>query len=130
MSFGSDTPTLDPSTGNGTRDLFARTTPVVFPNGPCVSLLFSLNADISVGGIVTMQILEATTGRPIPPFTHEGNVGFTGNRLAEVATWLGNNDTAHTDLQPLARAGFAVKLEFKITPPARLFSWEFVCKQQ
>eukprot|EP00041_Stephanoeca_diplocostata_P000452 m.14818 g.14818 ORF g.14818 m.14818 type:complete len:281 (+) comp10537_c0_seq1:153-995(+) len=126
VSFGSDTPTLDTSTGNGSRVLQAKTTPVVLPSGPCVSLVLSLNADVSVGGRVTVQLLDATTGQPIQPFTHANHVGLTGNTLTQVSKW-GNNGTLHTNLQALAAANTAVHLEFNFSPPAQLFAWEFVC---
>ena len=88
-------------------------------------LTMTLNAEVSVGGSVSMAVLGAQSGLPVPGFGHGDAEPIYGNRLAAPLRFHRDGQTPSNNLTLPAQQ--QVRLEFKLQPPAQLFAWEFHC---
>jgi hypothetical protein len=86
----------------------------------------TLNAHVSVGGSLTMAVLDPTTSRPIAGFGHDDAAVVYGNRLAAPLRWFTHKSQANVTAD-LSGLPSRVRLEFNLRAPASIFAWEFHC---
>lgn len=135
-SYGCSHPTLSAAT-NSTRLLHATTYALTLPDasvcgqasGPGGRRLgLWLNAEVPVGGNLTLEVQDAASGQPL--LSHADSGGFAGNRLRAPAVWgrVAGGVTGRTppsDLSGLCDR--PVRLQFRFQPPAQLYAWHLDC---
>ena len=136
MGLGSDSPMSDPAV-NGTEALLPLLTsrPVALPQctSPTAKLTMSVNANIGVGGNLTLALLSVDGKVPLDGYAHDSCVGLMGNRLGAIVSYrrAGTNGyngyNVTTDLSPVAHATPSMRLQWRLRPPARIFAWKFTC---
>jgi hypothetical protein len=143
VGLGSDVPFATSETNGSAAALHMTTHAVLLPR--CLStahmLVLTLNAEVSVGGNLSIALLGASPnntgatgnsggGVMLPGFGHDDCMPIVGNRLAAPLTFRRAaatvNHTYSSDLQGLTSQ--TVALEFRLLPPARVFAWRFHCK--
>ena len=98
----------------------ATTIPLTFSDD--VSQL-ELNMDSGVGGVLRVEIQDATTGHPIPGWTLNDSTPLTRNSLSAIVTWRTWKRPEGSKLPPLA-AGQSVLLRF-LMEDTWLYSFRF-----
>ena len=145
IGLGADVPTSSPATNGSAASLRMTSKPVKLPtcaNSSAV-LRLTLNAEVSVGGNVSVALLDAGSGAAVPGFGFDDSIPISGNRLAASVSFRrssgrggssssGSGSFASNDLRPAARAaeGNVLKLDFRLQPPARIFAWQFRCGEE
>ena len=123
IALGADIPFASDRSNGSTQPLHMLTKPMILPR--CLStahtLRMTLNADVSVGGNLSLAILDGDSKQAIPGFGHDECIPIVGNRLA-AQLHFGKT----SDLGPLAARN--IQLEFRLRPPARLFAWRLRCE--
>ena len=139
VALGVDVPRAGPGSNGSGTNVTMTTRPIILPRcaggsgpGPArraampgnVSL--TLNAEVSVGGRISVAVLFAESGGPVPGFDHADAVPIYGNRLA-APVQFGRSGTIRTNTLALPAVLAPVRLEFKLLAPALIFAWEFTC---
>jgi hypothetical protein len=123
IALGADIPFASASSNGSTQPLHMLTKPMMLPQ--CLSaahaLRMTLNEDVSVGGNLSLAILDGDSKQALAGFGHNECTPIVGNRLAAPLRF-GNTH----NLGPLAAR--SIQLEFRLRPPARLFAWRLRCE--
>ena len=125
IALGADIPFASPGTNGSTTALRMRTVPLYLPQCPSTThrLHMTLNAEVSVGGNLSIAIFAADRSESLPGFGHDDCSAIEGNRLAAPVNF--QHDQNGTNMGPLAAQ--TLQLEFQLRPPARVFAWRFHC---
>ena len=123
IALGADIPFASASSNGSTQLLHMLTKPLLLPQcpSPAHALRMTLNADVSVGGNISLAILDADSKQTLPGFGHDECIPIVGNRLA-ASLRFGKT----SNLGPLA--AYNIQLEFRMRPPAKLFAWRLRCE--
>eukprot|EP00729_Bicosta_minor_P001145 gene1145-15927_t len=137
VGLGADVPTATPATNGSAASLRMTSKPVKLPTCANASdvLRLTLNAEVSVGGNISVALLDAGSGAAVQGFGLDDSIPISGNRLAASVGFRrsggagGAGTVISNDLRPAARAaeGNILKLDFRLRPPARIFAWQFRC---
>ena len=123
IALGADIAFASASSNGSTQPLRMVTKSMILPQCPSTAhaLRMTLNAEVSVGGNLSLAILDSNNKQPLPGFGHDECIPIVGNRLAAPLRF-----GESSNLGPLAARN--IQLEFRLRPPARLFAWHLSCE--
>ena len=120
-------PTSTPSTNGSAATYRMTTTNLKLPvcTNIAAVLRLTLNVEVSVGGNLSVALLDGDSGTAVAGFGFDDCLPIGGNRLGAPVRFAASDD----DLRPAvaAAANRTLKLDFRLRPPARIFAWRFHC---
>lgn len=123
VALGADAPSASATSNGSAAWLHMTTKPVTLPR--CrTNLSLTLNAEVSVGGALTVALLDAGGSGALHGYAHNDSVSVVGNRLAAPVMFRNEFGEISSALSPPEEA---VVLDFRLRPPVLVFAWEFHC---